>query len=73
MTARASQNLSIAMSHTEESVFAEALEKSDAQERSELLDQVCGDDAGLCASVESLLSATKTARGSTSGHPTGIP
>ena len=61
------------MSHTEESLFAEALEKRDPQERAEFLDQVCEDDAGLRASVESLLSATKKARGSPSGYPTGIP
>jgi eukaryotic-like serine/threonine-protein kinase len=45
------------MSHTEETVFAEALEKRDPQERAAFLDRVCGDDRELRASVEALLSA----------------
>jgi serine/threonine protein kinase/Flp pilus assembly protein TadD len=45
------------MSHTEETVFAEALEKRDPQERAAFLDQVCGDDPALRAGVEALLSA----------------
>ena len=45
------------MSHTEESVFAEALEKGDPQERAAYLDHVCANDPELRAGVEALLSA----------------
>ena len=45
------------MSHTEETVFAEALEKCDPRERAAFLDEVCRDDPGLRANVEALLSA----------------
>jgi tetratricopeptide (TPR) repeat protein len=45
------------MTHTEETVFAEALEKRDPRERAAFLDQVCGGDPALRAGVEALLSA----------------
>ena len=45
------------MNHTEETVFAEALEKREPQERAAFLDRVCADAPELRASVEALLSA----------------
>src|SRR5215470_8185417 len=45
------------MSRNEETMFAEALEKRDLQERAAYLDEVCGDDTDLRANIESLLSA----------------
>lgn len=45
------------MSINEESVFAEALEKTDPQERAEFLDRACAGNAALRAGVESLLAA----------------
>jgi eukaryotic-like serine/threonine-protein kinase len=45
------------MNHTEETVFAEALEKHDLQERAAYLDEACAGDPALRAAVEALLSA----------------
>src|SRR5262245_23924412 len=45
------------MSRNEETIFAEALEKRDLQERAAYLDEACGDDTDLRANIESLLSA----------------
>src|SRR6516165_4822331 len=45
------------MSRNEESLFAEALEKRDTQERAAFLDRACAGDPDLRANVESLLSA----------------
>jgi tetratricopeptide (TPR) repeat protein/serine/threonine protein kinase len=45
------------MSHTEESVFAEALEIRDPLEQAAFLDRACANDPKLRASVEALLSA----------------
>jgi serine/threonine protein kinase len=46
---------------TEESIFAEALEKATSAERSEFLAAACGDDAGLRARVEKLLKSHEAA------------
>jgi hypothetical protein len=46
-----------AMSQIEEAVFAEALEKQNAQKRAAFLDRACADDLALRLNVESLLSA----------------
>ena len=45
------------MNDHEESVFAEALARSDPQERAAFLDRACAGNAALRASVESLLAA----------------
>src|SRR2546425_1283998 len=45
------------MNVNEESVFAEALDKQDPQERAAFLDRACAGNPGLRQSVESLLSA----------------
>jgi WD40 repeat protein/serine/threonine protein kinase/Flp pilus assembly protein TadD len=45
------------MSASEESVFGEALEIRDSQQRAAFLDRACAGDPGLRRSVESLLSA----------------
>jgi serine/threonine protein kinase len=45
------------MSHTEESMFAEALEKRDPQKRAAFLNRACEDDPESRASVEALLCA----------------
>src|SRR5262245_58388007 len=45
------------MNNQEESVFAEALAKSDRLERATFLDRACSGNAALRASVESLLAA----------------
>jgi serine/threonine protein kinase/WD40 repeat protein len=44
-------------SHTEESIFLEALEIASATERAAYLDRICGEDAVLRARVEQLLRA----------------
>ncbi len=46
---------------TEESIFAEALNKSSLSERAAFLDDVCGADAALRARVENLLSSHENA------------
>ncbi len=46
---------------TEESIFAEALNKSSPSERAAFLDDVCGADAALRARVENLLSSHESA------------
>src|SRR5262249_20426508 len=51
-----------AMSANEESVFGEALEIRDLQQRADFLDRACAGDPGLRRSVESRLSAYGAAR-----------
>ena len=48
-------------SRTEESIFAEALNKSSPSERAAFLDDVCGADAALRARVQNLLSSHENA------------
>jgi serine/threonine-protein kinase len=45
------------MSANEESVFAQALEKHDPQERAAFLDQACAGNPALRRNVDSLLAA----------------
>src|SRR5262249_22133585 len=46
---------------TEESIFADALDKGSAEERAAYLDDVCGTDAALRARVENLLRSHQQA------------
>ena len=57
----------------EESLFAAALEKPNADERLAFLDGACGDDDALRKRVERLLAADKRSRGILENAPDAAP
>src|SRR5262245_43706249 len=57
---------------TEESIFAEALQKATAEEMRAYLDEACGNDAELRAGVECLLRASSDAGSFVDRPPAGL-